>query len=303
MTPRSASILALAMAMLSPRLAAADLEIVTTVPDLAAIAEAIGGDKVEVSSLSLSTQDPHWVDAKPSLALRVNRADMLVAVGLSLEAGWLPTLQKGARNPKVTRAGAGYLECAGHVRLLGVPKGKIDRSMGDVHPGGNPHYLYDPRRALACAEAITNRMVALDAPNAAHYRRGFQAFAKRLAAQRAKWEARLRPHRGAKIVTYHRSWVYLADWLGLEVVATIEPKPGIPPSPSHVVAVIRAGRAAGAKVVLQESYYPSKTAKLVAAKLGAEVVSVPGGSAFSHGEDYVAHMDEVVEALARALSR
>lgn len=283
-----------------PGLARADLEIVASVPDLAAIATEIGGPDANVMALSLATQDPHWVDAKPSLALGVNKADMLLAVGLSLEIGWLPTLQTGARNGKVTPGGDGYLECGRHVSLLEVTR-SVDRSQGDVHPGGNPHYLYDPRRALQCARAVAAKMAALDPENAAGYRSRLADFERRLESKMAEWERRLKPARGAKVLSYHRSWVYLADWLGLEIVAELEPKPGVPPSPRHVARVIAKARSAGVRALLQEGYYPSKTSALVAKKLGVPLVSIHGGTDFRKGETYIDHIDEMVAALEKAL--
>lgn len=298
---RKLACLWLSIAVLAPKSAHADLHVVATVPDLAAIASEIGGSRVDVISLSLPTQDPHFVDAKPSLTLAVNKADLLLAVGLDLEVGWLPTLQVGARNPRVQRGGSGYLECARHVDLLEVPSGHVDRSMGDIHPGGNPHYLHDPRAARACARAIADKMAVLDADNARAYRASLERFERRLAARRAEWEKRLARFRGAPVITYHRSWVYLTDWLGLEVVETLEPKPGIAPSPSHVLKVIQLGRSRKVKAVLQEAYYPSKTGTLVAKKLGGTLVSLPAGADFRAGQSYIDRMEELITRLERAL--
>lgn len=306
MHPSRSSFIVLSFALLGillPASARADLDVVATVPDLAAIARDIGGEHAKVTSLSLSTQDPHWVDAKPSLTLLVNKADLLLAVGLELELGWLPALQTGARNPRVQRGGQGFLECAQFVRVQGVPSGPVDRSQGDIHPGGNPHYLYDPRAAKACAEGVAAKMAALDPTNAGAYQANARRFIERLDARRAQWEQRLAPARGAPILTYHESWVYLTAWLGLTEVAHIEPKPGIPPSPRHVVQVIQQGKQRGVKVVLQESYYPSKTGQLVAAKIGAALVQLSGGTEFHKGQSYIEHMDQLVAKLARALGQ
>lgn len=281
--------------------ARADLDVVATVPDLAALAEAIGRDHVKVESLALHTQDPHFVDAKPSLMLDLNRADLLLAIGVGLEAGWLPALQAGARNPKIHTGKSGYLECARHVKLLGTATGKVSRSRGDIHPGGNPHYLYDPRRARDCAAAIAARMAVLDPKNAAAYRANLAAFKIRLATAEARWKKQMAAHRGAKVITYHKSFVYLADWLGLEVIDQLEPKPGISPTPSHVVRVIQKARAAKAGALLQESYYPGRTSKLVGQKIGAAVVVIPGGTNFAQDQRYLDHMDAIVTSLAGAL--
>lgn len=293
--------LAALIATLGASTASAEVEVVTTVPDLAALVMEVGGDHVDVTSMSLPTQDPHFVDAKPSLALRLSRADLLVVVGLNLEVGWLPALQRSARNPKILTGRSGYLDCSAVVSRLEVPRRRVDRSMGDIHPGGNPHYLYSPHQALRCAKAIAGKLARIDPDNAAAYRANASGFKKRLGVAIGRWERALATHQGAAVVSYHRSWIYLLDWLELEDLATFEPKPGIPPSPAHVAKVMRAARARGVKVILQESFYPSRTAKLVAKKIGAEVVVLPGGAEIRRGERYIERMDRIVAALAKAL--
>lgn len=298
------TLLALAAALLVvPAPAHAGLDIVATVPDLAAIAKEIGGSKASVTSLSLHTQDPHWVDAKPSLALDVSRADLLLAVGAELEIGWLPTLLVGARNPKVQRGGSGYLECAGTVSLLDVPAGPVDRSQGDIHPTGNPHYLHDPRAAAVCARSIAARMSELDPGGSSTYKRNLDDFLARLDARRELWEQRMARHRGAPVITYHRSWAYLLAWLGLREAAALEPKPGIAPSPRHVAQVIGLGRSKGVKVLLQEAYLPGRTGQLVASKIGARQVSAPGGTNFHGGQSYIEHIDEIISMLDKGFSK
>lgn len=293
--------LVLLAGVLAPAGARADLSVVATVPDLAALARDIGGPHVTVTALSLATQDPHFVDPRPSATLALNRADLLLAVGMDLEIGWLPTLQTGARNARVQTGGRGYLACAQLAGALDVPAGRVDRSMGDVHPGGNPHYLHDPQQALACARGIAARMAELDAGNAAAYRKNLDDFERRLAARRALWERKLLPYRGAPIITYHRSWTYLTRWLGLQEIAYLEPKPGIRPSPAHVAAVIRAGKQRQVRLVLQEVYYPSNTGALVAKQLGARLLAVPGGADFEAGQGYIQRMDALIEQLEGAL--
>lgn len=283
--------------------AEAKVRVVATVPDLAALAAEVGGDRVAVQALSLPTQDAHWVDAKPSLMLDLNKADLLIAVGAELEVGWLPALQQGARNPKINTGGAGYLDCSRHVELLEVPTGTVDRSEGDIHPTGNPHYLYDPRRALACAHAIAHKLAAIDPEGADYYAKRYTALADAMAKRRAAWEKRMAPHRGAPIVAYHKSWVYLADWLGLEIVAHLEPKPGIPPSPSHVVRVIKQAKEHGVTLLVQEDYFPTKTGELVATKIGARVVRISGGADLRKGQSYLDRVDEMVDRLAKGFAR
>jgi zinc/manganese transport system substrate-binding protein len=280
--------------------ARADLRVVATVPDLAAIAQEVGGKHVTVTSLSLGTQDPHFVDAKPSLVLELNQADLLLAIGLGLEVGWLPTLQTGARNAAIQVGGHGFLDCSGMVQLLDVPTGQVDRSQGDIHPGGNPHYLYDPRVAVRVAAGIGKRLAELDPQTAAEYTRGADAFRARIDQARAGWERRLAAARGLPVITYHRSWVYFADWLGLDQVGTLEPKPGIPPSPAHVARLLGLARSRGVKLVILEDYYPDDTARLVAAKLGARLVRVPGGAA--RGQSYVDVAEARVAAVEKGLA-
>lgn len=280
------------------RTAHADLDVVATVPDLAAITKEIGGAKVKVTALSLPTQDPHFVDAKPSLVLQLNKADLLIAVGLELEVGWLPALQTQARNAAILSSGSGYLECASAVKVRDVEL--ADRSKGDVHPGGNPHYLYDPRQAARCAEAIADKLVALDPGNAKLYRKNLATFLAALDRARARWEKAMAPHKGKPVISYHKSMTYLVDWLGLVEVAMLEPKPGVPPTSRHVASVLQRGKQEGVKVVLQEAFYPDKTGSLVARKLGGTVVKIPAGCDVRNGEGYIEHMDHIVEALEEA---
>ncbi len=291
---------ALALAAFAPRSAHATVKIVTTVPDLAAIAQEVGGKNVSVTALALPTQDPHFVDAKPSLALAVMKADLLIAVGLDLEIGWLPTLQVGSRNEKVQIGNRGYLDCSTLVSRLEVPQTKIDRANGDIHPGGNPHYLYDPRAAAQCAAGIAARLSEIDSGHDAEYKANLKLFQAKLDAARQKWEKRLASFRGQPIITYHKSWVYLMDWLGFVDAAELEPKPGIPPTSKHVAEVLVYGRKLGAKLILQESYYPDTTSKLLASKLPAKVVLLPGGADFKAGQSYIDHMDQMIEAIAKA---
>lgn len=298
---RYLALVSLFIALLAPARAHADLDVVATVPDLAALARELGGTHARVSALSLATQDPHWVDPRPSATLELNRADLLLAVGMELEIGWLPKLQTGARNPKVQASGRGYLACAAFVKPLDVPAGRVDRSMGDIHPSGNPHYLHDPRQALACARGIAARMAELDPANAGTYRANLAAFERRLEARRAAWERRLAPYRGTAIITYHKSWVYLTQWLGLVEIAHLEPKPGIQPSPTHVAQVIRAGKQRGVKVLLQESYYPANAGTLAAKQIGAQLLALPGGADFRAGQGYIERMDALVDKLEKAL--
>lgn len=294
------SVTLIVTALLVPSVARADLKIVATVPDLAAMAREIGGNHVKVTALALPSQDPHFVDAKPSMVLRVNKADLLIAVGASLEIGWLPALQRGARNSRILKGSHGYLSCANHVSLLDTNR-RVSRSEGDIHPGGNPHYLYDPRRAKQCVHAITARMASLDSSNAAAYRKRGATLERKLDAVDRVWRKRLAAFRGTTVLTYHRSWTYLNNWLGLREVANLEPKPGVPPSPGHIVKVIRLARASKVKVLFQETFYPNRAGALVARKVGATEVELPGGTNFRGGQTYVQHMMRLLQKLQHAL--
>jgi len=294
-------VLSLAILLATTATASATVKVVATVPDLASITKEIGGKHVKVTALTLRTQDPHFADAKPSLVLKLNKADLLVAVGLDLEIGWLPSLQTQARNSKIASGGSGFLDCSTVVDIRGVPDAAVDRSSGDVHPLGNPHYLYDPRQAAKCAKAIADKLADLDPDHAKAYAKNLAAFVKSLDAARKDWEQRIAAHAGAPVVVYHESMTYLIDWLGLDQVAALEPKPGIPPTAQHVARVIKSAKARSVKVVLQETYYPDKTGKLVAKKIGATIVKLPGGADVAKGQTYADHMEEFIADLEAAL--
>jgi zinc/manganese transport system substrate-binding protein len=295
---RFCCLLVLLAVSLLPASALADLRVVATTGDLAALAKAIGGRHAEVSVLALHTQDPHFVDARPHLALDLARADLLITVGLGLEVGWLPTLQTGSRNGKIQNGRSGLLDCSRFADVIEAPTGKVDRSMGDIHPGGNPHYMYDPRRAAQVAAGIARRMGELDPQHAADYQRGLAAFNAQLASARKRWEQDLALLRGAKLIAYHRSLSYLADWLGAQIVAQLEPKPGIPPNPRHVAHVLTVAREQGVKLVVQEAWYPSTTGRVIAERAGAKLVLLPGATDFNHGQTYVEFISELVKRLS-----
>jgi len=294
-------ILVLALSMTVASRADATVKVVATVPSLAAIAGEVGGEHVSVTSLSLPTQDPHFVDARPSLALELNRAALLLVVGLELEQGWLPPLLTGARNGRIQLGAEGYLDCSGHVRLLDAPQGVVARRMGDVHSGGNPHYLFDPRNGAQVAEAVAARLATLDPEHAEAYRTSAKRFREKLERAREGWEKRLAPPRGAQVVGYHKSWVYLAEWLGFVEVDFVEPKPGIPPNPSHVAKVLAKARAGSVRMILQEVFYADSTTRLIADRIPAALVKVPGGADFRAGQGYVEHLEQVVSVIERAL--
>ncbi|MGQ0792861.1 MAG: metal ABC transporter substrate-binding protein [Deltaproteobacteria bacterium] len=270
-------IAAVAMFLLLPLSeASAKLKVVATVPDLASIVSEVGGDRVEVKSIAKGYEDPHFVSPKPSFVLMLNKADLLLHAGLDNEAGWLPALITGARNSAINIGGQGNLDCSSFVaNILEIPTSKIDRSMGDVHPGGNPHYLLDPRNAAFVARGIADKLASLDPENASYYRERLGDFTTHLSAKIKTWESRLAPHKGVEIVTYHKSWVYFSNWAGFSEAGYVEPVPGIPPSPSYVADLIRKMQAIRLRLVIAESFYPQKTPAIVAQKAGAAFVTLP----------------------------
>lgn len=276
----------------------AKIRVVTTTTDLAAIVQAVGGDDVDVSAIARGYQDPHYVQAKPSYMRLMNRADLLVYVGLELEVGWLPLLVQGARNPKITSGAVGHLDASAGIRRLDVPDGAVDRSMGDVHPEGNPHYWLDPRNGVIVAHNIAEKLSVLDPQNAPDYRARLVAFEKDLQTRIAEWETQLVHLKGRKVVTYHKTWDYLADWLGFEIVAQVENKPGIPPSPRHISDLVSRMQAEHIGILLCSNMVDTKIAERVASRAQSQLVVMPTSVAGVDGVNtYVDLFDYVVAQL------
>jgi zinc/manganese transport system substrate-binding protein len=293
---------ALAAAAL-PVAALAAFDVVTTTEGLASLVKDVGGDRVSVTSLSRGTQDPHYVDASPAVAVKIRRAKLLVDVGLDLEAGWLPGLVNVSRNADVRPGGRGRLTAASAVEVLEAPTGTIDRSQGDIHPGGNPHFLADPRRVLGVARAIAERLAQLDPGGAAVYRERLGRFEQRLATARQRWEEQLAPIRGAAIVTHHRTLSYFVDWADLTVAGYLETKPGTPPPPSHVAALVGVARDRGVKAIVVENYYDHRPAELLGKHSGARVLSIPGDVGGSpQAKDWFSWIDHLVASMVEAHS-
>lgn len=251
------------------------LHVVSSIPTLGSLAKEVGGDRVSVESLGKGYQDPHFVEAKPSLMLVLNRADLLLYVGLELEIGWLPPLVLGSRNPKIQTGELGSLDCSRSIPVLDVPTTKIDRSMGDIHPQGNPHYWLPPGNAKIIAKEIAQRLSQLDPDGASAYQQNLATFNAKVDAKLKEWQPLVAKLRGIKIATYHKSWSYVSAWLGLEEVGYVEPKPGIPPDPSHLVSLIKVMRGEKASMLFMESFYNKATAQLVAEKAGARLLVLP----------------------------
>ncbi len=254
----------------------ATLNVVATLPDYGAIAEAIGGDLVKVTSLARGTEDPHFIDARPSFIRVLNQADVLIEGGAEMEVGWLPPLVNNARNSKILGDAPGHVLMSRGIQLIDVPSGPVDRSMGDVHPGGNPHFAHDPANGRIMAAQLAEVFGKLDPSNAAKFNANRITFNARLDAKLAEWSKLMEPFRGTKIATYHKSYDYFAARFGLEIVGQIEPKPGIEPSAAHVSALIPRLKQAGVKIVLIEPNRPRRTPQQIATAVGAKLVVLPG---------------------------
>lgn len=279
----------------------AQLRVVATTPDLASVAREIGGDRVNVVALAKPTEDPHFVDAKPSFIVTLNRADALIEGGAELELGWLPPLLENSRNSKIAAGAPGRIVASEGIRLLEIPT-SFDRSKGDIHSLGNPHFMIDPASVKVVARNIATHFAALDSKNAATYNANLTRFNGRLDAKLAQWQSQLAPYRGAKIVTYHRDFVYFAQRFGLVVVDELEPKPGIAPSPAHLAQVIGKMKANNVKVILVQPFQNRRTAETVARQTGATVIDAPQqpGAARNAGS-YFDNMDNLVRSIAVAL--
>ncbi len=281
---------------------AGQLRVIATTPDLAALAREIGGNRVDVQALAKPTEDPHFVDARPSYIVTLNRADVLVEGGADLEIGWLPPLLQSARNAKLTAGAPGRIPASSVVTMLEVPA-TLDRSRGDVHALGNPHFMLDPVNVRLIGALIADRLAQVDPPSASVYRNNLQDFNARLDTKLAEWQRRLAPLAGAEIVTYHRDFVYLADRFNLNVVATLEERPGIAPSPAHLADVIATMRSGGVRAILVQPFQNRRTAETVARQTGAVVLDMPQQPGVLRGTDgYFDLMDYLVGALAGGLS-
>jgi ABC-type Zn uptake system ZnuABC Zn-binding protein ZnuA len=279
------------------------INVVATTPDLAALAKEIGGAAVEVRALAKPTEDPHFVDAKPSHIITLNRADVLIQGGAELENGWLPPLLASARNTKIATAAPGRIFASDGINMLEVPA-TLDRSAGDVHAMGNPHFLLDPLNAKIVAARIAERFGQVSPRAAGQFQANLQAFNAELDSKLAEWQRQLAPYRGARIVTYHKDFVYLAQRFNLEVVETLEPKPGIAPSPAHIARVISTMRSANARVILVQPFQNRRTAETVARQTSALVLDVPQQpGAIPDTERYLDLMGYIVRTMAAAFER
>lgn len=280
---------------------AAAVNVFACEPEWAALARELGGDKVEVFAATTAFQDPHRIEARPSLIAKLRRADLLVCSGAELEIGWLPMLLRQAGNDKVQPGRPGHFEAAQHIERLDVPTA-VDRSMGDVHASGNPHVHLDPRRIAVIAQAFGTRLREIDPAQDAYYAARQADFAARWQEALVHWQQRAQPLRGVRLVTHHKDWAYLADWLGFEVVATLEPKPGLPASAGHLAALKAQLRQQPARMVIRTAYQDGQAAEWLSAQSGIPAVELPytvGGS--ERAGDLFALFDDTIDRMLGAL--
>jgi ABC-type Zn uptake system ZnuABC Zn-binding protein ZnuA len=251
------------------------LNVIATTQDLASLAEEVGGDRVSVEAIARGYQDPHFVEAKPSFILKLYRSDLLVLVGRELEIGWLPPLIQQSRNSRIQVGAKGYLDASLHAKILEIPTGQITRAMGDVHPQGNPHYWLDPENGHVIARDILAKLVELRPDDRAYFEQRFADFEKRLTEAEKRWEELMTPYKGIDFVTYHRSLPNFTDRFGLDIVGYVEPRPGIPPSPSHTLELINEMKRLEVKLILVEPYFDLKTPNAIGRETGAKVLVFP----------------------------
>jgi ABC-type Zn uptake system ZnuABC Zn-binding protein ZnuA len=288
----------------SPAHAQGKLNVITTTQDLASIAQEVGGDRITVESLARGYQDPHFVDAKPSFILKLQKADLLVVVGRELEIGWLPPLIQQSRNAKVQVGADGYIDASAGARILEIPQGQVTRAMGDVHPQGNPHYWLDPENGKTIAHQLAQAFTRLRPGDRAGFEQRLAAFENKVTEAEKRWMAGMAPFKGAKVVTYHRSFPNFADRFGLDVVGYVEPRPGIPPTPQHTLDLINEMKRQNVKLILVEPYFDTKTPKKIASDVGGEVLVMPpsvGGN--KEVSDYFKLFDYDLNLLVNAIKK
>lgn len=287
-----------------PSAAFASLNVVTTLTDFASIAKEVGGNHVEVTSLAKGYQDPHFVEAKPSYLLKLRKADLFIEAGLELEVAWAPPLLTNSRNSKILPGNPGFLDVSEGCEILQKVQGSIDRSSGDVHPYGNPHYWLDPQNGHVIARHIAEKFVALDPENTKDYQSNLETFETKLSEKEKEWDGIAAGFKNQKVITYHNSWPNFAKRFGLDVVNFIEPKPGIPPTPTHIQKLRNQIRDERIPVILMEPYFDTKLPAKLAAESGAQLlVFPPSVGAEKEIVTYFDLFDHNLELLKRALKR
>jgi len=280
---------------------AGNIKVVTTTTDLRSITEMIGGNKVSVSSIATGYQNPHFVDPKPSYIISLSNADLFVTVGLDLETGWSPQLVSSSRNTKIQKGSPGYVDASEGVGLLQVPS-SVNRGEGDIHIYGNPHYWLDPLNGKVIARNIASGLERVDPSNKDFYEANLHAFFTKIDQKLREWAAKMAPYNGSKIIAYHNEWVYFEHRFGLQIVDFMEPKPGIPPSPSQLVKVIKEISANKIKVIISSPYFTTSSSDVVAKQTGVkELTLATSVGAFSSIKNYFDLFDYDVDQLVAVL--
>jgi zinc/manganese transport system substrate-binding protein len=281
--------------------AAGTIKVVTTIPDLQSITELIGGNKVSVTSIATGYQNPHFVDPKPSYIIGLSRADMFVTVGLDLEIGWSPQLLASSRNTKIQKGSPGYVDASTNVPLLQIPS-SVNRAEGDIHIYGNPHYWLDPLNGKIIARNIAEGLERVDAANKNFYEANLKNFYDQIDAKLKEWQSKMTPFKGTKLIAYHNEWVYFETRFGLKIVDFMEPKPGIPPTPSQLVKVINEIKANGIKVIISSSYFTTSSSDVVSKQTGAkELTLATSVGAFASIKNYFDLFDYNINQLTSIL--
>ena len=277
------------------------INVVTTTSDLGSITELIGADKVDVSSIATGYQNPHFVDPKPSYIIKLSKADMFVTVGLDLETGWSPQLLSSSRNPNIQKGSAGYVDASTGVNLLQVPS-SINRGEGDIHIYGNPHYWLDPINGKQIAKNICEGLVKISPENKAFFESNLKAFDTKIDSKLKEWMAKMSPYKGAKLIAYHNEWCYFEQRFGLKIVDFMEPKPGIPPTPTQIVKIISEVKGNAIKVIISSPYFTTSSSDVVSKQTGAKTV-ILGTSvgAFDGIKDYFGLLDYNIDKLIQGL--
>ena len=281
--------------LIFPSVAIAEIKVVVTLPTLGAVARAIGGEDVKVETLATPAEDPHYVDPRPDYVLKLSRADLLVYNGMELEIGWLPALQKNARNAKVLDNGPGAFDASRFITPIDVPTTKVDRSQGDIHAQGNPHYIYALPEIVLVATALADKYSQIDPEHADNYKKRLEQFKTTAKAKDAVYQKRFSEKKSRQIITYHASMGYLNKWLKLEQIGTIEPKPGVAPSPSHVAQLVGTLRNSQVSAIIQETFQPKATSEKIAKLLNIKVVAIEPGP--KDNEDYFIYLDRMIETF------
>ncbi len=284
--------------------AAGKINVITATQDLAAIGADIGGDRITIEAIAKGYQDPHFVEPKPSFLIKLQKADLLVLVGLQLEIGWLPPLITQSGNSKIQPNNSGYLDMSQFCEILEIPTTQVTRAMGDVHPLGNPHYWLNPENGRRIAKAYQTKLSDMRPADAAYFAQRYADFDKRLTEAVKRWDAQMAPYRGRKVVTYHRSWPNFCERFGLNVVDYVEPKPGIPPTPSHTLEVINTMKRENIKLIMVEPYFDLRTPNSIASAVGGQVLGLlPSVGGVKEVNDYFQLFDYDIKLLSEAFAK